>query len=693
MNTQGSPASLEGGRAQYMRCDRFEINQYVRVQVSETRFAIGVVTAIDEDQDKATVETRNGYDVTLPISALRRAFLVVLDLNGVLVARGRGSFILRPHVLEFLKFVFSNFVVAVWTSGLQRSSNPIIEHVFGSYRDLLLFTLYRDACVPKATAENPYGTEKNLQTIFDRYPLSFHAVNTIIIDDSPDKCSHPDIALCPVPFKDPVGQSQDNGLLETMETLRQVLLLDSGAPLILAAEERLHRLAEQQAQERQQQAAAAPAQAERSSTTPPSVNAGASPSSVNEPPHSPDNTEAPTEMEEVELWKTRLCCDNLQGRCTRGSKCPFSHDPDDGRPCSRKDHCRHHGSRWPKTSEEAAYEAKRRQIREAKQQQQRKIELEKRQQEQHGSRGGQTRRQSDILLQLQRRQQQSSSSASQRQRGGRSRQDRQYRGSRHEEGWEEALEDNEEDWASGPTGLSHTGDPAYDNMINERQRRAMTSSADRAPQNLNSCTVNVVQERRYDVGGSASVSGNSAHTGNTSGGNSSHLSSGYRRQLQHHSNSNANVNPHDACVPSHEQQQLLLLQSFGQADRSTAALAAEPVPFFFQSSSGTMVTTATTIEPFSTRPIAPSPTSVQPSTVPISFSQQPMSSLSSMLTAAQSRSFGTGDIYRGMQSQQQPQSCASTFGSSSQPQAIRISGSQDDASAVVSQLQALLRKS
>ncbi|KPA86065.1 hypothetical protein ABB37_00333 [Leptomonas pyrrhocoris] len=669
MNSQLSPASLDGGGANFMHRDRFEVNQYVRVQVSATRFAIGVVTSIDEDHDKATVETRNGYEVTLPISSLHRAFLVVLDLNGVLVARGRGSFILRPHVMDFLKFVFSNFVVAVWTSGLQRSSNPIIEHVFGSYRDLLLFTLFRDSCVSKATPENPYGTEKNLQTIFDRYPLSFHAVNTIIIDDSPDKCSHPDIALCPVPFKDPVAQSQDDGLLETMETLRQVLLLDSGAPLILAAEERLHRLAEQQQQQRHRdEDQSQQPQQEQSGTTPPSVTAPGASSSNSEPQHSPEYPGVPADMEEVELWRTRLCCENLMGTCARGETCPFSHDPDDSRPCSRKSNCRYHGSRWPKTSEEAEQEVARRQLREAKQRQ-RKVELEQRrheQQQEKNSRRGQLRGPTDLLSQLQQSVASSSSSLPlQRQRGGggggRHRQERRHprRNDRRDE----------DAWGGGE-------EEAHDNTIHEQQQqRWSTATAGRGSSpTQGSYNLNGPQERSdwkgstsspHPTVGDAFGEASYTHLNGNSGNNDNHLSSSYRRLMQHHNQNSLSHNAsadlrHEAHPQSHEQQR------HGQDSQ-----VAESVSFFFQNA------TTTTIEPFSTRPIAPSPPSVQQPAM------QPFPGPPASLFAApsgQNQNFGTGGSYRGLPEPPQPQT-------------IHISGSCGDSNAVVNQLQALMRKS
>lgn len=297
-----------------IQTEHFEVDQYVRVQLSNGRSEIGVVVEIDEPGGVVVVATRHGYEITVRPSNVRRAFLLVLDLNGVLVARGRGSFIDRPGVEEFISFVMNNFVVAVWTSGLERTSNPIIEKVFDGYQDRLLFKLYRDACTVVPTDDKPYRTIKNLQRIFDAYPKSFHAVNTIIVDDSPDKCSHPDIALCPVPFNDPERQLNDDGLALATEVLREVLRVESNAPLINASEERLLALAVRE-------------------------NAGAR----KKRPGGANSSGLP----ETLLWTTRLCCDHISGRCSSDG-CRFSHDADDGkRPCSQKSSClRGHAHRW-----------------------------------------------------------------------------------------------------------------------------------------------------------------------------------------------------------------------------------------------------------------------------------------------------------------------------------------------------------
>ncbi|PWV02316.1 hypothetical protein C4B63_2g33 [Trypanosoma cruzi] len=308
-----------------IQTERFEADQYVRVQLSTGRSEIGVILSIDESGGTAVVATRHGYDITVRLSSVRRAFLLVLDLNGVLVSRGRGSFFDRPGVCEFINFVMNNFVVAVWTSGLERTSNPIIDKVFDGFQDRLLFKLYRDSCTVWPTPEKPYRTIKNLQRIFDSYPKSFNAVNTIIVDDSPDKCSHPDIALCPVPFTDPVKQMDDNGLVLAMEVLKEVLRTESHAPLIRASEERLVALAAQEEQGMKEEEDA--------------LAGGPSAGDANDV----KSVELPVTF----LWAARLCCDYISGGCAR-EDCRFLHSFDDGkRPCSRKGACRRgHAQRW-----------------------------------------------------------------------------------------------------------------------------------------------------------------------------------------------------------------------------------------------------------------------------------------------------------------------------------------------------------
>jgi hypothetical protein len=242
------------------------VHQFVKVSVSPTKTEIGVIVAIRGDE--ADVSTRHGFDVTAKLSQLQRVFLLVLDLNGVLVARMAKKFVKRPVIDEFVKFALANFVVGVWSSCEERNGKHIVDEVFGGLQDRLLFQMYRPDCRPFPTADRPYGTIKDLQKIFDRHPESFNALTTIIVDDSPDKCSHPDNALCPPPFAvtdlgevmTEADEAGAPGFVQTMEVLRDVLRQDGLTPLIGAAARRT------EAMEKRSAAAAAAAAAAASAS-------------------------------------------------------------------------------------------------------------------------------------------------------------------------------------------------------------------------------------------------------------------------------------------------------------------------------------------------------------------------------------------------------------------------------------------
>jgi hypothetical protein len=87
--------------------------------------------------------------------------LVVLDLNGILVDRvyvdnrplkddadmyvtnaagSKWEVYFKNNVEKFLKFVFSNFAVAVWTSGQLENVKPITDKLFKGYHLEFLYT-------------------------------------------------------------------------------------------------------------------------------------------------------------------------------------------------------------------------------------------------------------------------------------------------------------------------------------------------------------------------------------------------------------------------------------------------------------------------------------------------------------------------------------------------------------------------
>ncbi|KAI8912682.1 NLI interacting factor [Gorgonomyces haynaldii] len=142
-----------------------------------------------------------------------RRILVVLDLNGTLLCRIRkggdrkllsknpfkpekpdhsisGTKIyLRPNCRKFLGELFGmdHVQVAVWTSMQQQNADPLVEFVFGKYRDRLLFVWYRPQCDGAPLDQQAKGkVRKPLGKIWDVYSEYNHK-NTILVDDSKSK--------------------------------------------------------------------------------------------------------------------------------------------------------------------------------------------------------------------------------------------------------------------------------------------------------------------------------------------------------------------------------------------------------------------------------------------------------------------------------------------------------------------------
>lgn len=304
----------------------------MKVTLPPNKTEIGIVVSADEDN--VVVATRHGYNITAKPKQLQRAFLLVLDLNGVLGARQRKTlFERRPHLERFLKFALTNFVVAVWTSCEERNGRQIVDDLFSDDRDRLLFCLYRGDCTPNPTPDRPFGTTKNLQRIFDRWPESFHAVNTVIVDDSADKCSHPDIALCPSQFSGLSEQPDDDGLLSTIAVLEKVLADDSLDPLIEAAAE--HRKQLQEAEGRRQGSGVVCC-----------VEAALSAVALTSLPNESATAVSAATMKSMED-KRILCCQHFSEDrvCRYGAQCKFAHTDDGRAACNRGTKCRRHSHR------------------------------------------------------------------------------------------------------------------------------------------------------------------------------------------------------------------------------------------------------------------------------------------------------------------------------------------------------------
>jgi hypothetical protein len=156
--------------------------------------------------------------------------LLVLDLNGILCHRVRrhkqqptettGStttvtdgeyrpqlgpkvahtpIIPRPNVTSFLEYLDQHFCLAIWTSAKTKTAKKIIALLIPEpIRERLLFVWAQSQCevddsstIPKSETETIEKDvyRKNLSSVWQKYPL-WNADNTLIMDDSPEKCIH-----------------------------------------------------------------------------------------------------------------------------------------------------------------------------------------------------------------------------------------------------------------------------------------------------------------------------------------------------------------------------------------------------------------------------------------------------------------------------------------------------------------------
>lgn len=174
--------------------------------------AIRVTTSstfpINETRDFASTEVRINVKP-----------LIVLDLNGILCFRIRRQLkfadqevntiypyrpqlgpdiaqtpiIPRPDVASFLEYLDQHFCLAIWTSARAKTANELIKILVPEpVRDRLLFVWSQTQCegslqTPDSSIPSDMVYRKNLDAVWKKYPL-WNTCNTLLIDDSPDKC-------------------------------------------------------------------------------------------------------------------------------------------------------------------------------------------------------------------------------------------------------------------------------------------------------------------------------------------------------------------------------------------------------------------------------------------------------------------------------------------------------------------------
>ncbi|KAL7566493.1 hypothetical protein ACA910_000965 [Epithemia clementina (nom. ined.)] len=177
--------------------------------------------------------------------------LLVLDLNGILCHRVRHNrapntpksayrhsvlnvantpVVPRTDLHDFLSFLDRNFCLGVWTSAKNRTAIALVSALFPSdVASRLLFVWAQHHC---DTIQSDGGDddglvfEKNLTKVWKEFPL-WNVNNTVLIDDSPDKCTqwHAN-AVHPPPLNGLRSDWEGNSMPDEVNERQQRLFFD-----------------------------------------------------------------------------------------------------------------------------------------------------------------------------------------------------------------------------------------------------------------------------------------------------------------------------------------------------------------------------------------------------------------------------------------------------------------------------------
>jgi hypothetical protein len=143
--------------------------------------------------------------------------LLILDVNGILCHRIRypdpnpdvpfrsaaksvagTRIILRPRISEFLEFLCEHFCLAVWTSAKAKTARSLLKVIVPpGIRNKLLFVWAQKHCQRQSATDDGEADDRNtvfvksLDKVYNRFPI-WNSSNTLLMDDSPEKCPEKD---------------------------------------------------------------------------------------------------------------------------------------------------------------------------------------------------------------------------------------------------------------------------------------------------------------------------------------------------------------------------------------------------------------------------------------------------------------------------------------------------------------------
>lgn len=165
--------------------------------------------------------------------------LVILDLNGTVLFRpnkNAKTMIARPYLKPFLRYLFQNFKVMVWSSARPVNVKALVEQALDKdLRSKLVATWARDTFGLSATNFNQnVQVYKNLRLIWSRDQIQQHHPeyasgerfgqhNTVLIDDSALKASAQPHNLLEIPEFEATPEQMEGDVLREVAGYLEVL--------------------------------------------------------------------------------------------------------------------------------------------------------------------------------------------------------------------------------------------------------------------------------------------------------------------------------------------------------------------------------------------------------------------------------------------------------------------------------------
>jgi hypothetical protein len=152
------------------------------------------------------------------VLAVPQKQLLVLDLNGALI--DKASWTPRPYLGDFLEFVFTHFDVMVWSSGMPRTVEKMLDLFFGTYKSRLVKIWTRDNFeLTPEQYKSKCLTIKDLSKVWADCDGQYSAHNTILVDNSEEKAQKQPANLVLVSTFEPGQADIDEELKNIIEYL------------------------------------------------------------------------------------------------------------------------------------------------------------------------------------------------------------------------------------------------------------------------------------------------------------------------------------------------------------------------------------------------------------------------------------------------------------------------------------------